>query len=100
MYIRNKEISYKKIGNNYYLIARNNPFAYVLNETGSLIWKQLRTPKSADDLVRALVSEYDVSEKTAYKDVSVFIKQFLKQKFINQISDDAMPQKNPLQKNK
>ena len=45
-----------------------------LNETGAFLWEKLKTEKSSDELVAAMLSEYDVDEKTAKEDVADFIK--------------------------
>ena len=46
-----------------------------LNETGAFLWKLIASGKANDveALVSALVSEYDVSEDIAVKDVSAFV---------------------------
>lgn len=45
-----------------------------LNETGVLLWKQLETDQTKDDLVSALRKEYDVDETTAQNDIETFLK--------------------------
>lgn len=44
-----------------------------LNETGAFLWSQLSSDKTADELVAALTSEYDVDNATATRDVTTFI---------------------------
>ena len=44
-----------------------------LNETGSFLWKKLQDGCEKQDLVNALLEEYEVSEEIALADVSAFI---------------------------
>ncbi len=44
-----------------------------LNETGNLIWKKLETGCEENDIVKAVLAEYDISEEKARADISVFL---------------------------
>ena len=44
-----------------------------LSETGAFLWEKLSQGAQKDELVRALLSEYDVDEATASADVDKFI---------------------------
>ncbi len=44
-----------------------------LNETGSFLWEQLQSERTADELLNALRNEYDVSEEIAKADIAAFI---------------------------
>ena len=44
-----------------------------LNETGEFLWKQLSTDKTEQELVLALMKEYETDEETAKGDVIAFI---------------------------
>ena len=44
-----------------------------LNQTGAMLWKELANGGDEDALVKALLSEYDVDEEIAKKDVQAFI---------------------------
>ena len=50
-----------------------------LNETGAFLWEQLKEDKTEEDLVAALLAEYNVEKEVAAKDVSEFV-QKLKEK--------------------
>ena len=50
-----------------------------LNETGAFLWEQLLADKSEQQLLDALLSEYDVDEKTASEDIKEFV-ELLKEK--------------------
>lgn len=44
-----------------------------LNETGEFIWEQLNDEKTEQELVEAILSEYDVDRETAERDVHAFV---------------------------
>lgn len=45
-----------------------------LNETGAFLWEQLAKGCTYDELLNALLSEYDVDENTARTDIDAFLK--------------------------
>lgn len=50
--------------------------AVVLNEVSAFIFKQLETPVSRDDLLAAMLNEYDVDEATAAADLDALLEKF------------------------
>lgn len=44
-----------------------------LNETGELLWNKMSKDVSEEELIQALLEEYDVSKEMAKQDVSAFI---------------------------
>lgn len=46
-----------------------------LSESGHLLYQKLRDGCSREELVKALLAEYDVEEATAAEDVDAFLKQ-------------------------
>lgn len=47
----------------------------LLNEVSAYIWEKLQNPVSRDDLLAAIISEYEVSEEIAAKDLDVLLTQ-------------------------
>ena len=45
-----------------------------LNETGAFLWKKLEQDRTREDLVRAMVAEYEVDEATAGEGIDGFLK--------------------------
>ena len=45
-----------------------------LNETGAFLWKQIEQGMDEENIVKALMDEYDVDEETAKNDVGEFVK--------------------------
>jgi hypothetical protein len=50
---------------------------YSFNETGSLIWQSLETPKSVSELINAVEQEYAVKPDQAERDVKQFLNDML-----------------------
>ena len=46
-----------------------------LNETGTFLWRQLLEEKTSDQLLEALLNEYNVDEETAAQDIDKFTKR-------------------------
>lgn len=46
-----------------------------LNETGAFLWEHLEAETTEENLVVALLAEYDVDEQTAKNAVSAFVKK-------------------------
>ena len=44
-----------------------------LNETAALLWKELETGSTREELKASLCKEYDVPEEKAYKDIDKFV---------------------------
>ncbi|MBQ4515505.1 MAG: PqqD family protein [Clostridia bacterium] len=45
-----------------------------LNETGAFLWEKLKTETTKEELLDALLSEYDVEKSVAETDVDEFLK--------------------------
>ncbi|MBE6687756.1 MAG: PqqD family protein [Ruminococcaceae bacterium] len=46
-----------------------------LSETGALLWKKLEEGADEAQLIKAMLDEYDVDEKTAAEDIRAFVKK-------------------------
>jgi hypothetical protein len=44
-----------------------------LNNSGAYLWSLLQSEKTEDELLRALLEEYDVDTATAKKDLDLFV---------------------------
>ena len=68
----------RKTGNEYVLVPITNNIAdmnsvYTLNETGAFIWEQIDGNRNVGEIIKMLISEYDIDFKNAEKDVFSFI---------------------------
>lgn len=48
---------------------------FFLNEVGEFIWDRLEDAQSPEDILKALLEEYDVEESLAWKDVEMFLQK-------------------------
>ena len=55
-----------------------------LNETGEFLWEILTEEKTEDELVKALLAEYDIDEETAKKDVHAFLDTLSEKGFLEE----------------
>lgn len=53
-----------------------------LNGTGAFLWEHLQEETSEDNLVAALLCEYDVDEETARKSVAAFVEKLNEHGFL------------------
>lgn len=53
-----------------------------LNGTGEFLWKRLETGAEFDELVQALLAEYDVDEATATRAVQGFVDKLVANGFL------------------
>lgn len=53
-----------------------------LSESGAILWKLLANGAEMDDLVSAILAEYDIDEKTARADVESFIEVLTQKKLM------------------
>ena len=51
----------------------DNNGLFVLNELGAFLWDRLPQAEGEEDLLRAVLEEYDVSEAQAAQDISEFL---------------------------
>lgn len=45
-----------------------------LNDSGAFLWQQLQREKTEEELVKAMLEEYEIDEVTAKSDISKFLK--------------------------
>ena len=55
----------------------------VLNPVSKFLWDELREEKSFDELLKAIVSNYSVSEQEAEQDLKEFLMQMIESGLLN-----------------
>lgn len=73
----------RKTGNEYVLVPITNNIAdmnsvYTLNETGAFIWEQIDGKRNVEEIISALIAEYDIDKQNAESDVFSFIENMSK----------------------
>jgi len=79
----------RKTGNEYILVPVTDNIAdmnsvYTLNETGAFLWELIDGENNIEDIIEALIREYDIDEKTATNDVLEFINEMSRYLIINE----------------
>jgi methyltransferase-like protein len=64
----------RKTGNEYVLVPITNNIAdmnsvYTLNETGAFIWEQIDGKRNVEEIINALIEEYDIDKETCEEDL-------------------------------
>lgn len=79
MKIRNGFSLYEVAGSYVVVPAGNETLDFngmvTLNETGAFLWKQLEQERTQEQLVQALLEEYEVSQEKARESVQRFVAQ-------------------------
>jgi hypothetical protein len=81
--LRSPSIVTRKTGSEYVLVPVTDNIAdmnsvYTLNETGAFLWDLIDGENSIEDMIEALIREYDIGEETATNDVFEFINEMCK----------------------
>lgn len=56
---------------------------FMLTETAAFIWKILPDVKNEDEILKAVLSEYEIGEKEAKKDIDEFLERLREMKIID-----------------
>jgi len=80
---RSLSVVTRKAGKEYIVVPVSNNIAdmnsvYTLNETGAFIWDQIDGKKNVEEIISALISEYDIENETAMSDVLSFLEKMNK----------------------
>ncbi len=80
---RSLSVVTRKTGKEYIVVPVSNNIAdmnsvYTLNETGAFIWDQIDGKKNVEEIISALILEYDIENDTATTDVLRFLEKMNK----------------------
>jgi hypothetical protein len=73
----------RKTGNEYVLVPITDNIAdmnsvYTLNETGAFIWEKIDGKRNLEEIIAALINEYEIDRQCAESDVFSFIENMSK----------------------
>ena len=79
----------RKTGNEYILVPIANNIAdmnsvFTLNETGAFIWELIDGKRCVEDIINALIAEYEIDYENASKDIFSFIENMRKYLIISE----------------
>ena len=68
----------RKTGNEYVLVPITDNIAdmnsvYTLNETGAFLWEHIDGKRTVEEIINALIDEYNIDKQNAESDVFTFI---------------------------
>ena len=82
-----KELIKRTIGNDHVLVplgktALDTNGLFILNELAAFIWDLLPTVQTEEEILRAVLAEYEVSEDVARNDIAQFLNELRKMNII------------------
>ena len=83
-YIHRKNIVFQEVESVIYILDEKNDKIVTLNDTATLLWKQLSKSADIKQLVSLLTNHYSVSEKQSEHDVLQFLKTMQQFDFISE----------------
>jgi len=72
-YARNEKMLFGQSGSDTFMMSVDTGFYYALNETASRVWQILELPRTKEDIVAALVSEYHVDAGRCREEIGAFL---------------------------
>lgn len=69
-----KALIEKRTKEGLFVLTPDGESFFSLNEVGSFIWKAIKQNKARNEIIKDIVSFYDVEERQAMKDFDAFIK--------------------------
>jgi hypothetical protein len=78
LYLKKSQFASRQVGNEMILVPLKSNVSdmnelFTLNEVGCFIWEQIEENSTMDDIINAVLVEFDVDWNTAYKDVERFL---------------------------
>ena len=73
-----KNLAYRRIAGEVFIVDAARAEMHELNGPAALIWEGIAAGKSEARILSAMVSQYEVDEKTAAADMEAFVKELLK----------------------
>lgn len=78
----NKNIGYRIIDGEMFIVTPFNKTLHNLNETGTFIFQQIEKKKSQDEIIDRICEEFEVEREIAKKDVEDFIEKLKKKQIL------------------
>jgi hypothetical protein len=78
----NPDITYKKITTEHFLFDRKTGFVHSFNDCGTFIMDLLIQGMSPDEIVKELISSFEISEEQAKTDLQEFLSVLVEKKLI------------------
>ena len=70
-----KDLAYRRIAGEVFIVDAAKAEMHELNGPAALIWEGLAAGKTEKTIVSAIISEFEIEEKTARADLENFVKE-------------------------
>ncbi len=77
VYTQNDKCPVRNIGDGLVIMAPSGDTTHSLEDIGAFIWTQLDGKRTLQDVLVAVLADYDIDEDTAREDLTNFITQML-----------------------
>lgn len=74
----NKDLAFRRIVGEMFIVDAARAEMHELNGTAALIWEGLAAGRTEKAIIAALLSEFEIEEKTARADLESFLKELEK----------------------
>lgn len=75
MHLRHDRVLWRQLDDRILVLDVHRSRYLRLNESGSVLWQALDTPRRPDELVDVLTDAFDIDEQQAGADVAAFLRQ-------------------------
>ena len=79
---RNPALAWREIENETVIISPGESVMHELNDTGSVVWRNIDGHRNAEDLAALLVAEYEVTQETALADTLTLLEELSTRKLL------------------
>jgi len=79
---RNPSLAWREIDSETVIISPGESVMHELNDTGSLVWRNIDGHRNAEDLAALLVAEYEVTRDTALADTLSLLEELSTRKLL------------------
>jgi hypothetical protein len=84
MLSRNPQAAWQQVEDNVVVVTPHTRKIHILSGVGSMVWDLLDVPHCQEDLITAVLEEYEVETTKAQTDIAVFVDDLLEKEIINQ----------------
>ena len=77
-----ENISFRQVGNEVFLLHRDNNSVFNLNTTATFIWNSILAGKDVQVIITELCEQFEIDTKTASKDTNELISKLINSKIL------------------
>jgi hypothetical protein len=78
-------VSFRQVGDEVFLLHRNESTVFNLNPTAAFIWNGIAKGESAEAVAKKLCEEYDIEPERAHDDVLELIAALLQKRMVEPV---------------